>query len=305
MRKEVTIENVVMVDINRLKPNSDNPRNNEEYSVEMLQLLINDIKQSGKIETPLIINKQYIICAGHRRYYSAKYLGYTHLPCIIRDIKDSGEMVFIQISENLKRRYPTFLERGKAYQDLINNGTLKLDEIKKRDHEVIACITTYNNSLKSKNAVGDIKYDSVMAKIQKEKNSGKISKIVFGKRNISDEDRITLFEVMLKKKANTVQAGVVAKRLENLSTKETHSKEMIEGLFKKAMLIEECEFLIYCEDREKLRDMWESFNNSKKVKEEKLSLKEFHAEIIKLLLNGSDNDLKIKKFIKGEEHEKE
>jgi len=301
MKKEDTIENVILVEIDKLKPNLLNPRDKEDYSEDMLKELMENIKLKGKIENAIIINKQYIIAAGHRRYYAAKYLGFTHIPCIMRDLKNTRELFDLQVSENLKRKDPNPFEKGKIYQYLLDNHIFTLSELRKRDKEVSVCINFYLNTQRTKKTVDSIKYNSVMSEFQRKKNYLQVAKKLFGKKesNILEDDKITIIEVMDEKEATTIQVAKVADILENQSNKsKSHSKKEIQKLFDDAMQFIEIEFLIYSKDREMLARKWREFNNTRKNKEDKLSIKQFQAEILNLLLNDTDNLRKISNFMR-------
>jgi ParB family chromosome partitioning protein len=62
-----------IIEINRVKPNEKNPR--KKYDREDLEILKESMRTIGQL-TPIIIDENNIILAGHRRLQSAKELGW-------------------------------------------------------------------------------------------------------------------------------------------------------------------------------------------------------------------------------------
>lgn len=71
------------IDINKVIPYWQNPRNNEK-TVERLAI---SIKEYG-FNVPLVVNKDMVLITGHARLKAAKKLGLTTVPCNIVDLSD-------------------------------------------------------------------------------------------------------------------------------------------------------------------------------------------------------------------------
>ncbi len=66
--------------INEIKPYKNNPRKNDKA----VEYVVESIKQCGYI-SPIIVDENYEILAGHTRYKALKKLGYKKIDCVVRD----------------------------------------------------------------------------------------------------------------------------------------------------------------------------------------------------------------------------
>ena len=93
------------IDINLLQ---ESPINHEIYgdddSVQLAEL-VEKIKVSGYIK-PLIINRNYLIISGHRRYRAAKALGMKEIEVEMIN-KDENQELEILLAENAFREKTT------------------------------------------------------------------------------------------------------------------------------------------------------------------------------------------------------
>ena len=85
--KEIAIE--------RLIEYADNPRNNDTA----VEAVANSIEEFG-FKVPLVIDKNYIIVAGHTRLKAAKRLGLTKVPCIIADDLNEEQIKAFRLADN-------------------------------------------------------------------------------------------------------------------------------------------------------------------------------------------------------------
>ena len=74
---------VTEVDLSLIKPYWRNPRDNSK-TIEALKESITDYG----FNVPLVIDKDNVIITGHSRYKALRLLGYTHAPCIIKDLDE-------------------------------------------------------------------------------------------------------------------------------------------------------------------------------------------------------------------------
>lgn len=145
--KEV-IKEVDTVDINRIEPNSSQPRKN--FNEDSLQELADSIKQHGLIE-PLIVrqgkNGFYQIIAGERRWRASKIAGIKEIPIIVKEYS-SQEIVEIALIENLQREDLNPIEEAEAYYTLIKEYNLKQDEVAEKVSKSRVAITNALRLLK-------------------------------------------------------------------------------------------------------------------------------------------------------------
>lgn len=87
--------NIVELNINDLIPYENNPRKNDEA----VQYVANSIKEFG-FKVPIVIDKDYVIVAGHTRYKASKQLGLEKVPCIIADDLTDEQIKAFRLADN-------------------------------------------------------------------------------------------------------------------------------------------------------------------------------------------------------------
>lgn len=131
-RKEMeTATTEIMVSINEIEPNKDQPRKN--FDEDTLAELTESIKQFGVIQ-PLLLKKRenyYEIVAGERRWRASVMAGLKEVPAIIREYSEQ-EVMEISLIENLQREDLNPIEEAQAFQRLITEFHLKQDEVAER-----------------------------------------------------------------------------------------------------------------------------------------------------------------------------
>jgi ParB family chromosome partitioning protein len=120
------------VDIERILPNSHQPRKN--FDEEALNELANSIRAHGVVQ-PLVVRPLddgfFQLIAGERRWRAAQRAGLTRVPVVIRD---TGEHDALEIAliENLQREDLNPMEEAQAYDRLIVEFGLTQEEVAKR-----------------------------------------------------------------------------------------------------------------------------------------------------------------------------
>ena len=115
-------------DISLVLPNQNQPR--KEFDEAALQELAESIRQYGVI-SPLIVRSSdgfYEIIAGERRWRAAKLAGLKKIPVIVRDY-DAQIAAEVALIENMQREDLNPIEEAKAYQRLMDEFSLKQEEI--------------------------------------------------------------------------------------------------------------------------------------------------------------------------------
>ena len=97
-----SVDRVLYIDINDIRPNSAQPRKN--FDEVKLGELASSIKTNGVIQ-PLIVRESstgYELVAGERRWRAARMSGLRTVPCIVRNFDDRQNAI-VAIIENMQR----------------------------------------------------------------------------------------------------------------------------------------------------------------------------------------------------------
>lgn len=145
--KEVIKEVEKTLKITELEPNSNQPR--KFFEEDPLQELSDSIKEFGVIQPIVVTPKDgyYEIIAGERRWRAARMAGLKEVPVIIRDYTEQ-EIVEISLIENIQRENLNPIEEARAYQRLIQEFSLKQDEVADRVSKSRTAITNSMRLLK-------------------------------------------------------------------------------------------------------------------------------------------------------------
>lgn len=158
--KEVPTE--IFVDIKSVEPNHNQPR--KYFDEDALIELSDSIKQFGILQ-PLLVQKKedyYEIIAGERRWRAARMAGLSQVPVVIRDYSYK-EILEISLIENLQREDLNPIEEAIAYQKLIQEFSLKQDEVAERVSKSRAAITNSLRLLKLDGRVQQMLIDDMLS----------------------------------------------------------------------------------------------------------------------------------------------
>jgi ParB family transcriptional regulator, chromosome partitioning protein len=119
------------VDIDRLSPNSYQPRSRTENA--RIDELAQSIKANGVIQPILVRPKgsAYQIIAGERRWHAAQRAGLLKVPVTVRDVPEGDDRKLLEwaLIENLQREDLNVLEEAAAYKRLAEEFGLTQDAI--------------------------------------------------------------------------------------------------------------------------------------------------------------------------------
>lgn len=127
-RAEPTADNVVAIEIDRVKPNPFQPR--RDFSKAKIDELAQSIKSSGLIQ-PIVVRRagnDYQLVVGERRYMACKNLGWEKISAAVRNLSDN-EMATLALIENLHRESLSFFEEAAGYSRLLKNFKLTQEEL--------------------------------------------------------------------------------------------------------------------------------------------------------------------------------
>ena len=162
VKKEVANAGPIMMKINDVEPNRDQPR--KHFEEDALLELADSIKQFGILQ-PLIVQKRndyYEIIAGERRWRAAKQAGIKEVPVIIKEYTDQ-EIVEISLIENIQRENLNPIEEAQAYKRLLNEFRLKQDEVAERVSKSRTAVTNSMRLLKLDERVQQMIIDDMIS----------------------------------------------------------------------------------------------------------------------------------------------
>jgi ParB family transcriptional regulator, chromosome partitioning protein len=124
-------ERVQKILIQDIIPNPDQPR--REFDQSSLDEMAKSIEQHGVIQPIILVRhqNQYRIVAGERRWRAAQLAKLTHLPAIVRSMKELEE-IELSLIENIQRVDLSPLEQALSVYKLQHQFNLALDEIAKK-----------------------------------------------------------------------------------------------------------------------------------------------------------------------------
>ncbi len=128
---ENTDGKVVLLDINKIEPNRNQPR--KQFQEESLEELAESIKNYGVIQ-PIVVKQNedyYELIAGERRWRASKIAGLKEIPSIVKKY-DDDRLFEIALAENLQREDLNPMEEAAGYSKLSRDFNLSQDEIAKR-----------------------------------------------------------------------------------------------------------------------------------------------------------------------------
>ncbi len=151
----------VMVKINNVEPNREQPRKN--FEEDALLELADSIKQMGILQ-PLLVRKKddyYEIIAGERRWRAAKIAGLKEVPVIIKEYTEQ-EILEIGLIENIQRENLNPIEEALAYKKLLEEFNLKQDEVAERVSKSRTAVTNSMRLLKLNEKVQQMIIDDMI-----------------------------------------------------------------------------------------------------------------------------------------------
>jgi len=138
MQPESQKENVFFVEVNKIKPNPDQPR--QDFDQEGLKELSRSIRKYGVLQPLLVakmeeensrgLNVYYQLIAGERRLRAAQLAGLPQVPVVIRDdFNDKGSRLEVALVENVQRRDLNPMEEAEAYDRLMKEFNLTQQDV--------------------------------------------------------------------------------------------------------------------------------------------------------------------------------
>ncbi len=112
---------VLMAEINKVKPYENNPRKNDDAVDEVA----NSIQKFG-FKNPIIVDRNYVIIAGHTRLKASIKLGLTHVPVIVADDLSEDQANALRLVDNKTGEISKW-DKAKLEEELKNIDWADLD----------------------------------------------------------------------------------------------------------------------------------------------------------------------------------
>jgi ParB family chromosome partitioning protein len=159
---KLNVSRETMVKITKVEPNREQPRKN--FDEDALQELADSIKQFGLLQPILVQDKNdyYEIIAGERRWRAAKIAGLKEVPVIIKNYSNQ-EIVEISLIENIQREDLNPIEEAQAYKRLLEEFSLKQDEVAERVSKSRTAVTNSMRLLKLSEPVQQMIIDGMLS----------------------------------------------------------------------------------------------------------------------------------------------
>jgi len=158
----------LMVDIRKLEPNPDQPR--QYFNEETLEELAESMKSYGVI-SPLVVKDNgghYTIIAGERRYRAARLARLTEVPVIVKDYTE-GDILQVALIENIQRQDLTPIEEALCYKRLMDDFFFSTEDIAgkvgKSKHAVISSLHLLELDPRAQALAGEGKLTASHAKV--------------------------------------------------------------------------------------------------------------------------------------------
>ena len=161
-KEEEKKEGEFFVKISKVEPNREQPR--KSFDEDALQELADSIKQFGILQ-PLIVKKKddyYEIVAGERTWRAAKIAGLKEVPVILKEFNEQ-EIVEISLIENIQRENLNPIEEAVAFKRLMEDFSLKQDEIAERVSKSRTAVTNSMRLLKLDKRVQQMVVDEMIS----------------------------------------------------------------------------------------------------------------------------------------------
>ena len=131
IRKDPAFDELVLINVNRIKANPDNPR--KKFSETAIEELSKTIDKFGLLQ-PILVQPSgdnYMVISGERRLRACRRLKISEIPCIIKKL-ESQENLEISLIENIQREQLDPIEEGTVYKDLIEKYNMTQESLSER-----------------------------------------------------------------------------------------------------------------------------------------------------------------------------
>ena len=201
---ETKAEAKTTIKISRITPRGDQPRKN--FDDNALQVLADSIREHGVIQ-PIVVrelgvmDENYEIIAGERRWRAAKMAGLDEIPAVIMT-GDELKIAEVALIENVQRKDLNPIEEAMAYKALIEKFGLKQEEVAKQAGKSRSAVANMLRLLELP--------DEVLLLVKDEKLSMGHARAILG---LTDEDRmLPLAEMTVNKELSVREVEALVRK---------------------------------------------------------------------------------------------
>ena len=139
--------NILNMDIDKIIPYVNNPRNNEEA----IDKVASSIQEFG-FKVPVIIDENNVVVTGHTRLLASKKLGLKTVPCVIADDLTEAQIKAFRIADNKVSEY------SKWDKDLLR---IELEGLEEMDFDLDLVNIDYSDFIGMDLYLDDIDFDDM------------------------------------------------------------------------------------------------------------------------------------------------
>ena len=200
------------IKISRITPRGDQPR--KSFDDNALQVLADSIREHGVIQ-PIVVRElgvlddNYEIIAGERRWRAAKMAGLDEIPAVIMT-GDELKVAEVALIENVQRKDLNPIEEAMAYKALVERFGLKQEEVAQQAGKSRSAIANMLRLLELP--------DEVLVMVQEEKLSMGHARALLG---LNDEEKMLPLAEMTVEKELSVREVEALVRKHNIVPEET------------------------------------------------------------------------------------
>ena len=201
---ETKAEAKTTIRISRITPRGDQPR--KTFDENALQVLADSIREHGVIQ-PIVVREigvledNYEIIAGERRWRAAKMAGLDEIPAVIMT-GDELKIAEVALIENVQRKDLNPIEEAMAYKALIERFDLKQEEVARQAGKSRSAVANMLRLLELP--------DEVLALVQEEKLTMGHARAILG---LADEEKmLPLAEMIIAKELSVREVEALVRK---------------------------------------------------------------------------------------------
>lgn len=178
--------NIVNLEIDKLIPYINNPRNNENA----IDKVASSIKEFG-FKVPIVIDKNNVVITGHTRLLASKKLGLKEVPCVVANDLSEAQIKAFRIADNKVSEYSTW------DKELLR---VELEQLEEMDFDLGLVEIDYSDFIGMDIDLDDIDLPSELELERTEQGNTILKNLKFGSYNITlSDEEFKMLTVLLER----------------------------------------------------------------------------------------------------------